>query len=74
MPCAHNIEFGNLMKILNDRTEKMVGEVLTIIEAVVSGDRQAEATKSTIKKLIWAFNRDLKAEIEKCKVSNEEMK
>ena len=59
MTCVHKANLGAVTKLLNERTEKMVGEVLTILEAVIPGDRQAEATKSTVKKILWNFNRDV---------------
>lgn len=60
MTCAYNVEIGPLVKLLDERTEKLVGEVLTLLEAVIPGDRQLDASKKTIKQLIWGFNRDVK--------------
>ena len=64
MGCEYKIGFGPAAKILDERTERMVGEILTIIEAVVSNDRQVEATKAVVKKYIWNFNRDVKNSFE----------
>ena len=64
MICAYKVGVGEVTKLLDEKTEKMIGEVLTILEAVITGDRQAEATKSTIKKIMWSFNREVKTGIE----------
>ena len=72
MNCAHKVDLSGLIKLLDEKTEKLVGEVLTIIEAVVPGDRQAEATKVAVKKLLWGFNREMKSGIDKI-VSSEEL-
>jgi len=62
--CAHKIEFGPFAEVLDRATEKMVGEVLTILEAVIPGERQVEATKVSVKQAVWRFNRNLKTNLE----------
>jgi len=71
MSCAHTVEFGPATKLLDEKTEKMIGEVLTILEAVIPGDRQTDATKSTVKKIIWNFNREVKSGFEAIKNTEE---
>jgi hypothetical protein len=61
MTCGNVIEFSELSRILDAKTERMVGKILTIIEAIVPGDRQADASKATVKSIIWDFNRDVKS-------------
>ena len=72
MECAHKVSLGDLNKLLDEKTEKMVGEVLTILEAVIPGDRQTDATKATVKKILWGFNRDVKSGCEGIMTSEEE--
>ncbi len=65
MVCAHNVEFAEIVKVVDAKTEKAVGEIMTILEAVIPGDRQAEASKATVKRILWSMNRDVKMELEK---------
>lgn len=60
MSCVHKLEYSPAIEVLDKNTEKLVGEILTILEAVIPGDRQAEATKATIKQAVWRFNRGVK--------------
>jgi len=69
MICAYKVGVGEVTKLLDEKTEKMVGEVLTILEAVITGDRQADATKSTVKKIMWSFNREVKSGLDGLMIS-----
>jgi len=72
MSCAFEVEYGKLIELLNKGTERLVGEIMPVLEAVISADRQADATKSIVKKAIWSFNRELKSCIEEITTSKEE--
>jgi len=60
MNCAHTVKLGPLTELLDKNTERVVGEILTILEAVIPGDRQTDATKATVKKILWGMNKEMK--------------
>ena len=72
MTCAHSIGFGEFADEMNKKTEKMIGEILTTVEASTPGDRQCTAAKALIKQIIWKFNKEIKLSIEeKIKINGE---
>ena len=71
MNCIHCVDFAEVQKTIDQKTEKIVGEVMTLLEAVITSDRQAEATKSTVKKILWNTAREMKADLEKIATKKE---
>jgi len=63
---------GELASYLNKDTERLVGEVMILLEAVISNDRQVEATKAVVKQTIWKFNKSIRERYEE--ILNEETK
>ena len=53
MNCQQLIEYGPLSAALKADNEKMLGELLTFIEAVLPAGKQCEAVKSNVKQIIW---------------------
>ena len=72
MICAHRIEYPSLVKLLDEGTERLVGETLTLLEAIMPEGTSRDAAKRMAKQSIWQFNRSVKAEVEKIMVSEEE--
>ena len=72
MNCAHSIEYGQATKVLDDYSAKLVGEVLTVVEAVVPEGSQRDATRTLIKKAIWQFNRNVKSGFDEMRKLEEE--
>jgi len=64
MTCAHSIGFGEFADEMNKKTEKMIGEILTTLEAAIPGDRQCTATKALVKQVVWKFNKEIKTSLE----------
>jgi len=59
------LNFPDVAKIIDLKTEKVVGEILTLLEASISNEKQVEALKSTMKRYLWTSNRDTKIELER---------
>jgi hypothetical protein len=51
--CAFVVEYAKMNEVLTKETEKMVGEILTIIEASMPDGSSREATKSLVKQSVW---------------------
>ena len=64
MNCAFTVGFGEFTDELNKKTEKMIGEILTTLEATIPGDRQCVASKALVKQIVWKFNKDVKTCLE----------
>ena len=65
MTCMQTLNFPDVAKIIDLKTEKVVGEILTLLEASISNEKQVEALKSTMKRYLWTSNRDTKIELER---------
>ena len=70
--CAHRVDYGPLLDLINANTKNIVGEVLTLLEAIIPEGKQAEAAKSTVKRIIWQSNRNVKSGIEGLMTNQEE--
>jgi uncharacterized FlaG/YvyC family protein len=58
--CVQKIDYPKVVEIIDKNTNDVVGEVLTFLEAVVPEERRVEAAKSTIKQMLWRFNKNVK--------------
>ena len=64
LTCAQNIEFIKATEIVDEESNKLVGDILTLLEAIIPSDRQMEATKSNVKKMVWRWNSNVKVKFE----------
>jgi len=69
--CAQNIEFIKATEIVDEESNKLVGDILTLLEAIIPSDRQMEATKSNVKKMVWRWNSNVKVKLEELVSSKE---
>ena len=58
--CPNKIRFDSIISKLDLETEKLVGEVLTILESSLADNRQCFAAKRMAKKAIWQLNHNIK--------------
>jgi len=64
--CAYkmDISFAEYSRILIENTEKLVGEILTVLEIIDLTEVQEKAVKSMVKQAIWRFCNVMKSNLE----------
>ena len=62
--CAFMMAYPEVVKVLNEQLDSVVGEVLTIIEAALPEGSSREATKNLVKKAVWRGSDRIKAQLE----------
>jgi len=72
MSCSKQVEYGKLINVLQEQDEKMLGELLTFIDAILPPGKQVEATKSNVKQIVWRYNRAVQSSIDEITTSTKE--
>lgn len=68
------IPSSNALQSLDNHHKKLVGEVLTLIEASVHENQTSIALKIMVKKAIWRVNQDMKNDMNSMSTIMEELK
>jgi len=72
MSCIEYVEYGKLINVLRDCNDKLLGELLTFVEAVISSEKQAEAVKSNVRQIVYKNQRLVKTTIDNITTSVKE--
>ena len=64
MSCVSYVEYGKLNNVLRECNDKLLGELLTFAEAVISSEKQAEAVKSNIRQIVYKNQKLVKSSID----------
>ena len=62
--CAFMIAYPEVVKVITEQLDSVVGEVLTVIESALPEGSSREATKKLVKAAVWRGCDRMKAQLE----------